>query len=391
MVHNGPVGILPTSSVSFLPQADSIMNANNLSLPFLYPGVNPNTVRNDSLFLPSPECSKFTGDPLEFELFMSNFETHVEPRVRDEKTLFCLLLQNCTKEVKNRIEHFATSEKQTYTRAKQKLTNDYGSPWIIADVCEQQLKKFPAVKSGDGKQLKRFAEMLEKTYAIVKNIRQYTSLDTLETLSELVGKLPYDLKKRWVKRSVQIQTSFGHLANFSHFVEFIQRESEEVNSLFGLRALYAKSTTSKPKVETSSFGSVTSKPTASGPAKAKSMVQTKSCYFCKDPSHTLWDCERFREKTVQNRISFIMKTKLCHKCFSARHRTPECKKTNACSIAGCNGSFHHTLLHRNDTESKGRFRKQDASTSTSDANIVAPVTCALQSKILLIIAVFIPV
>ena len=79
--------------------------------PLFYPGVyNQNSVNYDSLFLPRPEFPKFSGDPLEYKAFMNNFETHIEPRVRDEKTLICLLLQHCSKDVKDRIEHFAANE-----------------------------------------------------------------------------------------------------------------------------------------------------------------------------------------------------------------------------------------------------------------------------------------
>ena len=235
--------------------------------PLLYPGVyNQNSVNYDSLFLPRPEFPKFSGNPLEYKAFMNNFETHIEPRVRDEKTLICLLLQHCSKDVKDRIEHFATSEVQPYTVAKQRLNKEYGSPWVISDACEQRLKKFPSVRSGDGKQLRRFAELLEKTGVIVKDIRQYTSLDSLDMLTELVNKLPYDLKKRWVSKSVQIQNYLGHLANFLHFVDFVRKESDEVNSLFGLRSLHPKTTSMKTKA--SSFGSVMSKTSANVNSKS---------------------------------------------------------------------------------------------------------------------------
>ena len=156
----------------------------------------------DNLFLPRPEFPKFTGDPLEFKSFINNFETHVEPRVSDEKTLLCLLLQHCTKPVKDKIEHFSDHDEHCYTLAKQRLRREYGSPWIISDVCEQRLKKFATIKSGDAKELKLFSELLEKTSVIIRDIQNYTSLNSLDTLAELVSKLPYELKRRWVKRGL---------------------------------------------------------------------------------------------------------------------------------------------------------------------------------------------
>ena len=159
---SNPLGPPPSS-------ADSLIYSH--VSPLLYPGVyNQNSVNYDSLLLPRLEFPKFSGDPLEYKAFMNNFETHIEPRVHDEKTLICLLLQHCSKDVKDRIEHFATSEVQPYTVAKQRLNKEYGSPWVISDACEQRLKKFPSVRSGDGKQLRRFAELLEKTGVIVKDI-----------------------------------------------------------------------------------------------------------------------------------------------------------------------------------------------------------------------------
>ena len=299
--------------------------------PLLYPGVyNQNSVNYDSLFLPRPEFPKFSGDPLEYKAFMNNFETHIEPRVRDEKTLICLLLQHCSKDVKDRIEHFATSEVQPYTVAKQRLNKEYGSPWVISDACEQRLKKFPSVRSGDGKQLRRFAELLEKTGVIVKDIRQYTSLNSLDMLTELVNKLPYDLKKRWVSKSVQIQNYLGHLANFLHFVEFVRKESDEVNSLFGLRSLHPKTTSTKTKA--SSFGSVMSKTSANVNSKSsisgsRHVTQVGSCWYCKNTSHILFDCKDFKQIPVEDRISFVKESKLCHKCLSSKHKTRECKRS----------------------------------------------------------------
>ena len=185
----------------------------------------PYAVKYDDLFLPRPESSKFSGDPLEFELFISNFETHVESRLQDQRALFCLLVQHCTDPVKEKIQHFSETGQNCYRLAKDRLFKEYGSPWIVSEVCEQRLKKFPSIILGDAKKLKRFAELLEKCSVIVKDIRCYSNLDSLDTLTLLVKKLPYNLRTRWVKRAVQVENRSGKLANFSHFSEFVQQES----------------------------------------------------------------------------------------------------------------------------------------------------------------------
>ena len=88
----------------------------------------------DELFLPRPELKNFNGNPLEYKSFISNFETHVEPRVRNSKMLFCLLLQHCGDKIKESIEHFSEKGDLAYALAKSKLQCDFGRPCIIADI-----------------------------------------------------------------------------------------------------------------------------------------------------------------------------------------------------------------------------------------------------------------
>ena len=149
-------------------------------------------------------------------------------------------------------------------------------------MCEQRLKKFATINSGDAEELKLFSELLEKTSVIIRDIQNYTSLNSLDTLAELVNKLPYELKRRWVKRSVQIENSFGHLANFAHFVEFVRQEADEINSLFGLRSLGCTSSTrSRAKA---SYEVVTSRQSKTFHPKSNS---ANACWFCNCNSHKL--------------------------------------------------------------------------------------------------------
>ena len=87
----------------------------------------PYAVKYDDLFLPRPELSKFSGDPLKFKLFISNFETLVESRFQDQKTLLFLLVQHCTDSVKEKV-HFSEADQNCYRFAKDHLFKEYGSP-----------------------------------------------------------------------------------------------------------------------------------------------------------------------------------------------------------------------------------------------------------------------
>ena len=277
----------------------------------------PGRVNYDSMFLPRPEFPKFSGDPLQYRTFITNFETHVESRIKDPKMLFCLLTQHCVDAVRKRIQHLEGKGEQCYNLAKQRLKKEYGSSWIVSDVCEQKLKKFSSIKSGDAKQIKQFAELLEKSYNILVDINNFGILKSLDSLTALVIKLPYELRRRWVEKAVYIENSTGILAKFEHFVAFVQNESDKLNSLFGLRNLSVKVNKPEFKVNASFYSVSSNKPTLK--KDTKSFLKTGVCWFCNDTSHKLLECKIFLSKSVKDRTSFVKSCKLCLKCLSARH------------------------------------------------------------------------
>ena len=93
------------------------------------------------------------------------------------------------------------------------------------------------------------------------------------------------------------------------------------------------------------------------------------CWFCGDASHKFTNCSQFLSSSTKERFSFVKANKLCHKCFSAKHRTPECERSDTCKVKGCAGKFHHTLLHY-DKEVKNKSSNSQASNSLKSENIV---------------------
>ena len=49
--------------------------------------------------------------------------------------------------------------------------------------------------------------------------------------------------------------------------------------------------------------------------------------------------------SVEDRFECIKRSRLCHKYFNSRHRTPLYKKVNSCTVEGCTNPFHYMLLH----------------------------------------------
>ena len=51
-------------------------------------------------------------------------------------------------------------------------------------------------------------------------------------MAQLIQKLPFDSRRAWVKESVKVEQETGQVADFSRFVKFANRLSDEANSLF---------------------------------------------------------------------------------------------------------------------------------------------------------------
>ena len=152
--------------------------------------------------------------------------------------------------------------------ARDRLEQEFGQPCIIAEACEQRLKGSSAVKSNDPESLKGFSELLEKTLISLEDIHYYGSINSLDTMTRLINKLPYDMRKGWVKKSLAIQQRTSKVAEFSDFVEFVEREAEAANSLYGRRLFTSQSklrSTSKLQKSNATFfatsvASVSNKP-----------------------------------------------------------------------------------------------------------------------------------
>ena len=104
-------------------------------------------------------------------------------------------------------------------------------------------------------------------------------------------------------------------------------------------------------------------------------------WFCEQKTHRLAECQKFRAEPVEKRFTFVKSSKLCHKCLSPKHRTPECKRKKPCEKCDCSKPFHHTLLHFPKSESKGKSSIVDVGTSTSECGKVGAFSAACKYKL----------
>jgi hypothetical protein len=88
----------------------------------------------------------------------------------------------------------------------------------------------------------------------------------------------------------------------------------------------------------------------------------------------LTTCDKFLEMPVLQRLSVVIKCKICIHCLLARHVTSKCiaKDKLCCGVDNCR-QFHHKLLH------KPASKKPPTCPPKSSAPPKDPVKCPIPS------------
>nr|CAB3263161.1 uncharacterized protein LOC104265735 [Phallusia mammillata] len=301
---------------------------------------------SDERFLPRPKIMSFNGDPMEYWTFIRNFEAHVATKVHSDDLRLVYLLQHCDDKVRPKIDHLTKRPVEGYRQARQKLFHEYGQPHIIANACEQHLKKSPRLKGDQPERLMQFADLLEKCLTTLEDIDEYAGLNSLDTMLQLIDKLPYRLQEKWIERSVEVLHRTNREAGFSHFVQFVSERAEVENSLYGSRIMGSRRDKDPgPPMRKPRASAYVVNPVEVRQRPTERPTTSATCLFC-GKAHDLSRCFEFKRKTYSERVEFVSRKRLCFRCLTPGHRVRRCKARTACEENDCSSHYHHTLLHR---------------------------------------------
>ena len=181
-----------------------------------------------------------------------------------------------------------------------------------------------------------------------------------ENLSKAVARLPNYLRTQFFKATCDYDLTDGTINLLSFEVWLEKRVKDLFNPLAEIISLQdAKSNKHQHikdqliknpyKIHTNHLNKeskLAEKEDQSG--KQMKNQEKMSFWLCKQ-KHRLMDCPQFKDKSVEERIDFATKEKLCKNCFSKGHTTKDCICKLKCRVNSC-GKKHHTLLHRQDQQ-----------------------------------------
>lgn len=292
-----------------------------------------------ALKAPSAEIDVFSGDPLEYEYFRSNFREAVEKMIDDQRGRLTRLIKYTSGDAKDLIKHCVHGDPlHCYDQAIELLDAEYGCSHRISYAYLKQLQEWPAIKVTDTSSFKKLYRFLLQCRTYKANGR-LQELDSASTLKIIIQKLHLSYQDEWSIKAERCRRN-GKEANFNDLVNFVDfHSSRSADPAYSRSAMSGE----KEKNPVKGFSSKLTLPTDD--------CKAEKCHLCKKDHH-LEECKSYLSKDLKERNKTVYDLKLCFKCLnptSERHYARVCTKRMTCSICS---KLHPSTLHDASKENK---------------------------------------
>ena len=159
------------------------------------------TERQDHNKLRRPEPEVFSGDFLEYPIWIKAFETFIEGKMKTSAERLYYLGKFTAGEVKEAIRGLLSLDSQeAYIRAKKILTSRFGNTFLVSNAYRKKIENWPKIASNDGPGLRRFSDFLQHCRTAMESIEYLNVLNDPEENQEILNKLPSHLVNRWIRK-----------------------------------------------------------------------------------------------------------------------------------------------------------------------------------------------
>ena len=301
----------------------------------------------------------FSGDPLDFWMFMRSFDNSIGSLAMDDSAKLNRLFQYCKGEALKVIKCCAVmSPSEGYAKARALLKERFSDDYKISEMWVKKVTEGPIIRHGEGRRLRELADDLRSSKETLEAMDKLGEIDTCRSMVRIVERLPQSLQGRWRKlvvKSLETTDKYPSIANLMRFVSEAAREVTD--PVFGVPETKPKEFSGrglhKPeRGKGASFGVQADESQQSpghggggdnGKVKA-AQAKPRVCQLCKG-GHGLSVCSRFKAMSSGEKLRFVWGKKLCFCCFSDRHRASQCKAGVVCGVEGCTAK-HSKLLHQ---------------------------------------------
>ena len=267
--------------------------------------------------LPKLDVPTFDGSIIHWKQFWDQFTVSVHDRTNLSNAEKIVYLQHALKDgsAKNAIEGLSHSG-ENYSEAVKCLKARFDRPRLIHRTHVQMIVDSPALREGNGKELRRLHDNVQQHVRALKTLGCELPGQFITSMIEL--KLDVDTLFEWQKHS-QSSTDVPPYEELLNFIDLRTQASEASCSMHKR----------KPPSRITSF-------------TANASPSSNNCVVCKVEKHPLYTCAKFKCLSHDDKISVLKTNNLCTNCLTGGHFKKQCKSIHKCKVCQ---RLHHTLLH----------------------------------------------
>ncbi len=218
------------------------VNANEDSLLKL---ANLLAQRQDYYSLPRPEPDVFSGDLLQYPIWIKAFETLIERKTKQPSERLYYFGKYTSGEAREAASSLLPSDTETaYAKAKKILANRFGKSFLALNAYRKKLENWPKIAPNDGPELRRYSDFLQHCCTAMDKINLLNALNDPGENRKMLSKLPKYIVNRWGwvvdrwigedvnKRSddedevgMPQATEGGNYPSFKEFARFLKKEA----------------------------------------------------------------------------------------------------------------------------------------------------------------------
>lgn len=311
--------------------------------------------------LPPQNISIFSGDPLEYRLFIRAFEHGVECKTESRKDRLCFLEQYTSGQPRELIRSCLHMDPEKgYCEAKRLLKEHFGNEYRISVAYINKALGWPPIKAEDGEALSALALFLTSCGNAMSDMEYMEELDNVANMRAIVNKLPYNLRGRWRSVAFEIEETEARRPKFMDLVKFINTQAEvALHPVFGdIKDSNKAPTKSPPNVTLGRKSGKTIFTTTATPVNHSGSIDAEAkggkkgltnpisafktpCLFCHS-EHTMAQCKRLRKSLHKEKLEFLRGKGLCFSCLKQGHMSRSCEEKLSCELCSLT---HPTVLH----------------------------------------------
>ena len=209
------------------------------------------------------------------------------------------------------------------------LGKHFGNPKVVVQTVTRKLFNQPPIKAHDCQELAEFSIEVDNAQAVLRAIGYERELDNIQSMGQLVSKLPAHDADRWAEYGHKWESEhWPRIVSSVEFAKFLaslveDRQFSRPTALStSARSVSRCQDVKQPKQEwkSSGVGVLSTQevkqavPAATSSAPATAVEPRKiQCYYCRG-EHVITKCSTFAALSVKERVDWVQREKACNRC-----------------------------------------------------------------------------